>query len=462
MSRRKEERPPPYAGPAPGEDTSVVGVLAERALEIRARPLGEQLEDAARRAFVDWLGVTVGGSRGAAASALIDGLGTEGGASRIVGRGMAPASVAALVNGTSAHTLELDDIYAPGLFHPGAPIVSAALAAADQFDVPAGVLWRAIVTGYEIGCRVAADLGPAHYVHWHTTGTAGAVGAAAAAAEVRQADPARFAHALSLAATMAGGLQQTFRSDAMGKPLHAGAAAQAGVVAAAAAMGGVTGAADVLEGSAGLAAATGSMTSWSHSRAALARPFAVEAVTVKPYACCGHAFAAIDAALELRSDGVLGQDIGRLEVATYSTALTVAGIARPDTDAERRFSIPYLVAAALVTGRAGVTVEDPAHQPEIRRLAGRVQLMVDPVFDERFPSRRGARVTAVTQDGTRRAAEVPDRSGSPENPLTTPQIERKFLAACAPVIGESGQKVLNQFTDCGESVAVRALQLGRL
>lgn len=445
------------------DDASIVGVLAERALGLRARPLGGALEDAARRAFADWLGVTVGGSCGAPAAALIDGLGLEGGASRIVGRlDTAPAPVAALVNGTSAHTLELDDIYAPGLFHPGAPIISAALAAADQFDVSCGALWRAIVTGYEIGCRVAADLGPAHYVHWHTTGTAGAIGAAAAVAEVRQADAARFAHALSLAATMAGGLQQTFRSDAMGKPLHSGAAAQAGVVAAAAAMGGVTGAGDVLEGPAGLAAATGSTTSWSHSRAALAGPFAVETVTVKPYACCGHAFAAIDAALELRSDGLRSADIGHLEVATYSTALTVAGIARPGTDGERRFSIPYLVAAALVTGQGGVTGEDPAHQPEVRRLAGRVQLTVDPVFDRRFPGRRGARVAAVTRGGTRRTAEVPDRSGSPENPLTTRQIERKFLAACAPVIGESGQKILNEFTHCGERMAVRALPLGWL
>ena len=205
--------------------------------------------------------------------------------------------MAALVNGTSAHTLELDDIYAPGLFHPGAPVIAAALAAADQFDVSTGSLWRAVTTGYEIGCRAAADLGPAHYARWHTTGTAGAIGAAAAVAEIRQAGARQFAHALSLAATMAGGLQQTFRRDAMGKPLHAGAAAQAGVVAAAAAMGGVTGAADVLEGPAGLAAATGSATSWAHSRAGLARPFAIEAVTVKPYPCCGHAFAAIDAAL---------------------------------------------------------------------------------------------------------------------------------------------------------------------
>ena len=454
------------AGSGAQQETTIAAVLAARALELRAHPPGGQLEDAARRAFVDWLGVTLGGSLGVPASALVAGLEPDGGPSRLIGRrATAPASVAALVNGTSAHTLELDDIYAPGLFHPGAPVISAALAAADQFDVSTGSLWRAIATGYEIGCRVAADLGPAHYAHWHTTGTAGAIGAAAAVAEIRQAGARRFAHALSLAATMAGGLQQTFRSDAMGKPLHAGAAAQAGVVAAAAAMGGVTGAADVLEGSAGLAAATGSATSWAHSRAELGRPFAIEAVTVKPYPCCGHAFAAIDAALQLRSGGVRSEDIGQLQVQTYATALTVAGMSRPETEAERRFSIPHLVAAALVVGQDGMASDDAASdrtasRPEVRRLADRVQLVVDPVFDERFPQRRGARVTAVTHGGARRTVDVPDRSGSPENPLTTAQLEGKFLATSAALDAGSGRDMLSQLARGRGHGPVRALVLG--
>src|SRR5204863_4915935 len=137
-------------------------------------------------------------------------------------------------------------------------------------------------------------LGASHYRHWHTTGTAGAVAAAAAVGDVMELDASQLAHALALAATTAGGLQQTFRSDAGGKPLHAGAAAQAGVVAVAAARGGVTGAGDVLEGPAGFAAATGTATDWAACRAGTDRPLAIEQVTVKPFACCGHAFAPID------------------------------------------------------------------------------------------------------------------------------------------------------------------------
>ena len=212
--------------------------------------------------------------------------------------------MAALINGTAAHALELDDIYAPGLFHPGAPTIAAALAVADQQGSSMPDFRAAVMVGYEVGCRVARDLGPAHYAHWHTTGTAGSIGAAAAAATLLDLAAEPFSHALSLAATMSAGLQQTFRSDAMGKPLHSGNAAQAGVIAALAAAGGVTGAPDVFEGDAGLAAATGAPTSWVHSTAPFDAPLAIEQVTVKPFPCCGHTFAAIDAALRLRADGV--------------------------------------------------------------------------------------------------------------------------------------------------------------
>ena len=170
---------------------------------------------------------------------------------------------------------------------------------------------------------------------------------------------------------------------------------------------------------------------------------------------------------------------------TYTAALTVAGITRPRTAAERRFSIPHLVAAALALGPAALATDGPAgdsaasvgtvghsaasvravgdgtaNGPEVRRLASCVRLTADPVFDGRFPHRRGARVTAVTRDGARRTAEVPDRPGSPENPLATGQLEQKFLAASAAAAGNSGRDLLTRLTRDGGHGPVRALDLG--
>lgn len=435
----------------------VAGILAERALELR-KTEGERIRPAARDAFLDWLSVTLGGSAQPITTALLNGLGPGDGPSRVVGRDVrAPTSVAALVNGTAAHVLELDDIYSPGLFHPGAPVIAAALAVADQSDATFGRLMRAVVVGYEVGCRLAADLGPTHYAHWHTTGTAGAVAAAAAAADLRDADTATFAHALSLAATMAGGVQQTFRSDAAGKPLHAGAAAQAGVVAAAAAAGGVTGAADVFEAPAGFAAATGTTTDWAACRAGVDRPLAIENVTVKPFASCGHAFAPIDGAARLRAADVAAPDVREIIVETYATAIVTAGIAAPRTAAERNFSIPFLVAAALTNGTERLA--EAADDPLVRRLTALVRLIPDEGFDARFPARRGARVTAVLAGGQRRVVEVADRPGSPERPLDAQQRASKFLATAAPVLGEDAGGVYAALQALDADAPVRSLEV---
>lgn len=438
--------------------TGVVEALAGQAVAHRARMAEPDVQGWARRAFVDWLGVALGGSTGLPARALLAGLLPAAGPSRVIGstERVAP-SVAAMVNGAAAHTQELDDIYAPGLYHPGAPTVAAALAVADRVDTSVGRLLRAIAVGYEIGCRVAADLGPAHYAHWHTTGTAGALGAAAAVADLHDADVPTFANALSLAATMCGGVQQTFRSDAAGKPLHAGAAAQAGVVAAAAAAGGLTGALDVLEGPAGLAVATGTDTQWQSSLAVWDEQPAIARITVKPYQCCGHAFAPIDAALSLR-DRVRGAAVDEIVVETYSAAVAVAGIAEPVSLAERRFSIAHLVSTALTHDPAQPF--DPGVEPdaELRTLTRRVRLVVDREFDERFPSRRGARVT-VSVNGDRYSAEVPDRSGSPEKPLDDEQLRAKFVTASGLGPAQAAD-LLDRLAATEPSRPVRALDLG--
>jgi 2-methylcitrate dehydratase PrpD len=422
---------------------TVAQSLAGVAIALRAMTPSAPSIAATDDAIVDWFGVTLGGSSTVAARAIAAGLSPLTGSSRVVGTHQsAPPATAALINGTAAHALELDDIYAPGLFHPGAPIIAAALAIADQRSCSVRDFKTAVLIGYEVGCRVARDLGPAHYAHWHTTGTAGSVGAAAAASTLLELPGELLKHALSLAATMSAGLQQTFRSDAMGKPLHSGNAAHAGVVAAVAAAGGVTGAADVFEGDTGLAAATGAATSWSHSTAPVEAPLAIEQVTVKPFPCCGHTFAPIDAALSLHAEGVDARHVCEVEVHTYSTAIAVAGIRSPSTPLERRFSIPFVVARALADGRIAET-SFTVSTDAVDRLIPRIAMCRDDVFDSQFPERRGARLVITAATGQRREITVPDRPGSPQNPLGPEAIDAKFLDGVTPILnGRAGDALL--------------------
>src|SRR5439155_7945637 len=97
----------------------------------------------------------------------------RGGATLFPSGRRAPARTAALLNGTAAHVVEFDDIFRDAIYHPGAPVVAAALAAAQEAGASGEQLIRAVVVGYEISTRIAVALTPAHYKYWHTTGTVG-------------------------------------------------------------------------------------------------------------------------------------------------------------------------------------------------------------------------------------------------------------------------------------------------
>lgn len=432
-------------------------------MDARDSPLPAPAADAALAAFVDWCGVAIGGSVTAPAEILREAMAGAGGSCQLAGSaGCAEPATAALINGTAAHALELDDIYAPGLYHPGAPTIAAALAVAQHRGASGERLLRGIVIGFEVGNRVARTLGPSHYAYWHSTGTAGSIAAAAAVAEILELERDRFANALALAGTMAAGLQQTFRTDSMGKPLHSGHAAQTGVIAGLSAGAGFTGTLDVLDGEIGMGAAMADSPSWEHLGAPFGPGYLVQETTVKPYPCCGHTFAAIDAALDLAARGVRPVDLTEIEVRSYQAALTVAGNPAPATAFEARFSIPFAVACGLHHGRVRMDAfdEPTLSAPEIRKTMATVTLREGGEFTDAFPARRGASVVAVGASGTRHEANVPDRRGDPRNPLTAEQLDEKFLSVVEGVHGAPRAAELRQVVRSVAGIGnVRALRL---
>jgi len=464
---------------------TVVAELAGFAVAQRALPLAPEVRHAAVRAVVDWVSAAVPGSvlpptriltevlTGTSASAsgaeaeagtvAEAGTGTGTGA-RLVPSGR-PVGVrtAALLNGTAAHAAELDDIYRDAYYHPGAPTVAAALAVAEHLDASGEDLLRAVTIGYEVGARIALAVGPAHYRHWHTTGTVGTFGAAAAAAELLQLDPDRFASALATAATMTAGLQQAFRSASMSKPLHAGHAAEAGTLAALAASRGLTGALDILEGQAGFGAATAGTTDWSAAISGLGDPFCITQTTVKNHACCGHAFAAIDAALELRACGARAEEVASVEIETYQTATQVAGRTDPRDGDDARFSLAYTVAAALVLGTVRLRAFTPEAlgNPAIRRLAARTTVSIDPELDALAPLGRAARIRLTDHLGGRHERLRLTRKGDPDDPLSDDELRAKFDELVPPFIGERrARSIASALWDLPALPRVRALDWG--
>ena len=437
----------------------VVERFAAWAEGYRSIPLRAEVLHHAKRAVIDWYAALLPGAVVAPATLLEIALKDEldkGKARLALGRS-ATARAAALINGTAAHTVEVDDIFRDGIYHPGAPTISAALALAQANGASGEQFLRAVIVGYEISTRIGAAMGRAHYRYWHNTGTIGVFGACAACSELLGLDAGRFAHALATVTTFSAGLQQAFRMDSMSKPLHAGRAAEAGVTAALAAREGVTGSLDVIEGEAGFGCAMGDNPDWNKLFDSLGKDFHICRMTFKNHGCCGHTFAAIDGALALKARmGVAANDIERVHVGTYKAALEVAGHEQPRTPAQARFSLKYVVATALTHGSVRLAAFEPARIEDrfTRSIMEKISVSIDQELDAAFPQQRAARVS-ITARGRSEEHLQPTRIGDPDAPLSDAQLGEKYLELAVPVIGdERARQLLGRLWTLEQSKAI--------
>lgn len=421
---------------------TVIEAYAGFAAGLRTAPVTDPVMHHARRAVIDWFASALPGGVMPPATLLADALDDQVGAGRatLVPAGTpAAGQTAALINGTAAHTVEFDDIFRDGLYHPGGPTVAAALAAAELAGADGDRLLRGVIAGYEVSNRIAMAINPRHYDYWHTTATVGCFGAAVAAAVILDLEAGGIAHAMATSATMAAGLQQAFRADAMSKPLHAGRAAEAGLLSARSAARGVTGALDALEGPRGFGMAmSGPDIDWQAGLADLGEDWTITRMTFKNHAACGHVHAAVDAVIALAAEhGLTPEAVARIAVGSYGKSLEICGNPDPTTAFEAKFSLPFCVGAALVRGSVRrAAFEDAAlADPAIRSVAARVDHSVDPDCDAAFPRARSARVSIVTADGRRLDRFAPTRKGDPDNPLTDAELAGKFHELVDPVLG---------------------------
>jgi 2-methylcitrate dehydratase PrpD len=416
--------------------------LARQVGAATARPLPVSARTAARDAVIDTLGVTLAGSREDAARIAVNLVRPYAGpvGARLVGTALRAAPTeAALVNGTSAHALDFDDVSPPLSGHPSAVLVPALFALAEQAEASGADLLNAFVVGFEVAARLGRALNPVHYIRgWHATATLGGPAAAAAGAALLNLDAERTAMAVAIAASLSGGLRVSFGT--MVKPLHAGHAARNGVLAALLAADGFTGAAEIFETPRGFGEIFGQDPNWAVLSGAWDwdQPEILRSgIQVKPYPSCAMTHSPIDAMLALRPD-LSPETIERIECFVDTQVPEVVIHSRPRTGLEAKFSLEYCLATALLDGPPGLNqFTDPAVNREVaQRLLRRVEVRTDPSWSvDRSDGRFCGRVTAHLTDGRTLSAEREFPPGSPQRPLTRAELQQKFLDCAAPVTG---------------------------
>lgn len=348
---------------------------------------------------------------------------------------------AALLNGISGHALDYDDVSTSATAHASVVVVPAVLAVAEATGATGRALLEAYVAGFEVLAKLGLAMGTEHYLRgWHATSTLGTLGAAMGAGRLLGLDADSLTDALAIAASEAGGLRQNFGS--MTKPFHAGHAARSGVHAARLAARGLRGDPAALEGPAGFFAVLGlGCASPERLGPSLGNPYDLAAVglSVKRYPCCYATHRAADAVLELRD----GHRIRPEQVEAVRVTVPAGGLAplahhRPLTGLEGKFSMEYVVAAALLDGCVGLDTFSDAmvRRPEVLALEERIEVREDgSIRGVRTPVDGGYVEVAIrTADGVRAACRVEEAAGSPGRPLSASELEEKFRA-CARGLG---------------------------
>ncbi|MBV9784570.1 MAG: MmgE/PrpD family protein [Acidisphaera sp.] len=397
---------------------------------------------AVRRHLLDTLGAALAGADQPepaavrAAGALLYG---SFGAAPLWGQAhCAPPALAALVNGTAAHALELDD--ASGCDHSGAVIVSAVFAALPEMpDAACGELIAAVVAGYDLARRVMEAAGgyDAHNgAGWHSTGTCGVFGAAIAVARLWRLPAETAEQALGIAGSFASGNWSFLRDGAMTKRLHPGHAAAAGLLAAGLARAGMTGPAEIFEASWGgfFATYAGDAAVPSALTAELGAQWRIHCSSIKPYASCRGTHAAVEAALELRAR-IPAAAVARVEVGVHPTTVRMCGGSRIGSLVDAQMSLPYAVTVAWLHGDAAL----PSFRPEIRESAATAGWLprVRVVHDPDVTTNIGARLTAYACDGTAETVRIDVPQGSWDRPLPDEAVIAKFHSLADPVLGPS-------------------------
>jgi 2-methylcitrate dehydratase PrpD len=448
--------------------------LAEDLVALKPKDLGAEDIDQLKRLILDHAAVTLCGSVqpwGQKLTAWAQAYGGQGRAVLIGSGGRASAATAGLVNGTSAHGYELDDTHEQSRSHPGAVVITAALAVGAERKSSGRDVLAAVVAGYEVmtGLGMAAGALATTHVGFHATCLFGPFGAAAAAARLLGLDAMQLAQAWGIALSMTGGSSQ-FAFEPKGtmvKRMHAGIPAQNGIIAAQLASLGVDAPVRAFEGEHGFFHLYGREPDPSRIMRVAGEPFQIHKMSFKPYSCCRKFHSLIDA-LETATDGFKldPQAIERITVDSPTGSVEKHQMKRPESVMAAQYSKPYNVGATLAYGARRFDAYGPDLHKDARILGivDRVEARLDTSLDRYVPEAMPNRVTLRLRDGSERQETVIVSTGSPDRPLSLSGVAEKaraLLAMTAPALDLdrilAGVDTLPEAGDIGSFAAMLAI-----
>jgi 2-methylcitrate dehydratase PrpD len=405
----------------------------------------------AKRCLIDGTGITLSGSTDESSNILRKYLEDLGGKpeSAVLGAKLrVPAPFAALANGTSSHAQDFDDTqlsHSPDrisglLTHPTTPVLAASFALGETKRISGKEFLTAFSLGFEVECKIAEAINPIHYKKgYHTTGTIGAFGAAVASGKILGLSESQMRYALGIVASMSAGIRANFGT--MTKPLHAGRAAENGVVAARLAQLGFNSDPNALENPWGFFKILGDGFDIDKIAGKFGSPYTIidPGVSIKPYPSGVLSHPSMNAMLDLvKENNLQKEDVAEICLYAGSNILNPLRYALPQTALEGKFSLPFCLTSILLRQRAGLREfsDEFVKSPEVQEMMKRVKTLLDPEIEAKGFAKILSRVEVKLKNGKILKKESGPYKGGPENPLSDAELDEKFLTCASLALPE--------------------------
>lgn len=439
---------------------SATAAVLDFALGASFEAMPENLLVQGRRAFMDGFGVLIAGATEDCSRIVQEQIEATGGREEATVFGtrlLANAALAARANGTAGHAMDYDDTQlsnAPDrifglLTHPTVAPLAAALAVAEREDASGRDLLEAFLIGFEVECKVSEAIHPRHYREgFHSTATVGTIGAAVTAARLMGLDREQLSMALGIAASLASGIRLGFGT--MTKPLHAGRAAENGILAADLAARGFTAGRDPLEARWGFFRVFGG--GYDEERLSLGDPWTLldPGVSVKPFPSGSLGHPTIAALLDLVAEHDLrAGDVASIEIRAGRNILNPLRYGIPSNPLEAKFSLPFVLSAAVLRRRVGIAEfgDDFFRSAEAVAMMRRVRVEFDEEIDALGYDRMRSAIEVRLRDGSVLETTADTYPGGPEKPLTRDQLRAKFTECARLALHEAGSARVLQLVE---------------
>lgn len=374
-------------------DRKALGRLLGFIRETRYENLPEDVQQQAKKCFLDLAGVLTAGAKNnsskKAAKYVKENypvgnctIFASGDKSNLIG--------AALANGMAANALDMDDGYSLLRGHPGSGFFGALLTAAEESNCTYGEVLSALVVAYEVSIREGYSI--RHFYGWdHSSGSYSAFGTAAAAGKLLGLDDEEMEMALSIADFImpVNPAKRSCYVPSMNKDgIYYGQ--HAGTQAVVMAMNGITGRNPVILDE-----------EYIKYIDTLGEKYYMFDLYIKFYSCCRWAHSPICALSDLMKEHTfVADDVERIDVYSFGNAGTLY-MEPPTCEDEAQYNIKYPIAAQLLFGNCGPLESSTTKMldPRVAETIKGIDFHHEPEYDKVFPGKRLSRVEVTLKDG---------------------------------------------------------------